>query len=244
MNQEVSISIFKFQESSIRVTPDGSGEPWFVANDVCEALELASPRKALSRLDGDEKGVTIEHTPGGDQAMNTVSEAGLYALTFKSRKPKARQFRRWVTHEVIPAIRKCGYYYNYQAAGADGAAGLVLGLAKHLVTLEQRIDKLETVTSSGEVTRRQVNVLPPVKEISTRLKISQLIRGYAERTRTPYKEIWDNLYYEFKYRYHVNLWQRVQNSQKKHYGGLDAAEDQGCLEDLYTLAKVLFVETN
>lgn len=84
------------------------GEPWFVAGDVCEALEL--DRTATRRLDDDEKDVHSTHTPGGCQEMTIVNEPGLYALVLGSRKPEARAFKRWITHEVIPDIRKHGMY--------------------------------------------------------------------------------------------------------------------------------------
>ena len=85
-------------------------EPWFVATDICRALEIKQPTKALSRLDDDEKGVTTIHTLGGPQQVLIVSEPGLYRLIFTSRKAEARQFQRWVCHEVLPSIRKYGYY--------------------------------------------------------------------------------------------------------------------------------------
>ena len=87
-----------------------NGEPWFVAADLCRALEIKQPTRALSRLDDDEKGVTTIHTLGGPQQVLIVSEPGLYRLIFTSRKAEARQFQRWVCHEVLPSIRKYGYY--------------------------------------------------------------------------------------------------------------------------------------
>lgn len=87
-----------------------SGEPWFVASDVCKALDI--DRTAVRRLDKDEKGVRSIHTPGGDQEMTTVSESGLYSLILGSRKPEAHRFKRWVTHEVLPTIRKTGAYVS------------------------------------------------------------------------------------------------------------------------------------
>ena len=87
-----------------------NGEPWFVAADLCRALEIKQPARALSRLDDDEKGVTTIHTLGGPQQVLIVSEPGLYRLIFTSRKAEARQFQRWVCHEVLPSIRKYGYY--------------------------------------------------------------------------------------------------------------------------------------
>lgn len=86
------------------------GEPWFVAKDVCECLELTNTSQTLSYLDDDEKGITTNDTPGGAQEMSIVSEAGLYSLILRSRKPEAKAFKRWITHEVLPAIRKHGGY--------------------------------------------------------------------------------------------------------------------------------------
>lgn len=86
------------------------GEPWFVAKDILDALEL--DRTALRRLDEDEKGVDTIHTPGGDQRVTTVSEPGLYGLVLSSRKPEAKAFQRWVKHDVLPAVRSHGGYLS------------------------------------------------------------------------------------------------------------------------------------
>lgn len=91
------------------------GEPWFVAADVCKALEIVNPSDALSRLDPDEK-MTLDSTDshsgkrGGAQRYNVINEPGLYTLVLGSRKQEAKAFKRWVTHYVIPAIRKHGMY--------------------------------------------------------------------------------------------------------------------------------------
>lgn len=86
------------------------GEPWFVAKDVAQILELGNPRTSLALLDEDEKDVHSMDTLGGKQEMSISSEAGLYSLVLRSRKPEAKAFKRWVTHEVLPAIRKHGGY--------------------------------------------------------------------------------------------------------------------------------------
>lgn len=88
------------------------GEPWIVAKDVCDCLELDNITRALSGLDADEKGFTISNTLGGDQRMLTINESGLYSLVLRSRKPEAKAFKRWITHEVLPSIRKTGGYGN------------------------------------------------------------------------------------------------------------------------------------
>lgn len=87
------------------------GEPWFVGRDVCMVLGIANPAATLAKvLDEDEKGVAIVYTPGGDQQVSIVNESGLYSLILRSRKPEAKRFKRWVTHDVLPAIRKTGSY--------------------------------------------------------------------------------------------------------------------------------------
>lgn len=86
------------------------GEAWFVAADVCKALELGNPSMTVVRLDDDEKGISTIDTLGGKQRMAIINEPGLYSLVITSRKPEAKAFKRWITHEVIPAIRKYGGY--------------------------------------------------------------------------------------------------------------------------------------
>ena len=89
-----------------------NGEPWFVAADVCRALEISNSRDAVQRLDEDEKGVVLTDTRGGQQSMTAINEPGLYVLVLGSRKPEAKEFKRWITHDVIPTIRKTGGYVN------------------------------------------------------------------------------------------------------------------------------------
>ena len=85
-------------------------DPWFVAKDVCDVLDIANSRDAVGRLDDDERGVVSTDTLGGNQEMQAVNESGLYSLVLGSRKPEAKAFKRWITHEVIPSIRRHGAY--------------------------------------------------------------------------------------------------------------------------------------
>lgn len=105
-----SIVPFDFQGRPIRVISDSVGEPWFIAADVCKILELDNVSRAVASLEEEDKGVTTSNTLGGEQQVTTVSEAGLYDLVFKSRKPEAKAFKRWVMREVLPSIRKTGSY--------------------------------------------------------------------------------------------------------------------------------------
>lgn len=106
----VEVFTFSQEKAPIRVQLI-HGEPWFVAKDVCQVLGIANHKDAVSRLDDDERqGVGITDPLGIRQIANAVSESGLYSLIFQSRKPEARKFRKWVTGEVLPSIRKKGYY--------------------------------------------------------------------------------------------------------------------------------------
>ena len=89
------------------------GSLWFVAADVCRALGLTNPAETVKVLDDDEKGISTTDTLGGPQEAIIVSESGLFALIFRSRKPHAIKFRKWVTGEVLPAIRRTGTYPDY-----------------------------------------------------------------------------------------------------------------------------------
>ena len=101
--------IFRFDSRELRTTVVGD-EPWFVAADICRVLGLSNPTMALRTLDEDEKGLSQIETPGGVQNMAVVNESGLYTLIVRSDKPNAKTFRRWVTSEVLPTIRKTGTY--------------------------------------------------------------------------------------------------------------------------------------
>ena len=105
------IQVFDNAEyGQIRAFLNEDGEPVFVAKDVCAILDLGNPRSSLALLDDDEKGVHSVDTPGGAQKMTTVTEPGFYKLVMRSRKPEAKAFQRWVTHEVLPALRAKGTY--------------------------------------------------------------------------------------------------------------------------------------
>lgn len=86
------------------------GEPWFVLTDLCRVLDIANARNVAARLDDDQKGVRLLDTPGGRQNLTVVSEAGMYEVVLRSDKPEAVAFRRWITSDVLPTIRKTGRY--------------------------------------------------------------------------------------------------------------------------------------
>lgn len=116
---------------------EGKQEPWFVAADVCRALEVKNARDAVARLDDDEKN-TVVLTDGnrGNPNVTVVSEPGLYALVLSSRKPEAKEFKRWITHDVIPSIRKSGGYIAGQEDMSDADL-----MAKALIVAQRQIEQ-------------------------------------------------------------------------------------------------------
>jgi len=105
------IDIFKYEEREVRVAKDDHGEPWFVAKDVCEILTIGDTRRAVERLDEDEWSLTpVIDSMGREQDTYTVNESGLYNLILRSDKTEAKRFRKWVTSEVLPTIRRHGAY--------------------------------------------------------------------------------------------------------------------------------------
>jgi len=113
MSNEIVKQFDNAEFGALRVVKDESGEPWFVAKDVCDALGLSNVSVALQRLDDDERS---KFNLGRQGETNIITEAGLYSLIMASKKPEAKAFKRWVTHEVLPAIRKDG---GYMVAKAD-----------------------------------------------------------------------------------------------------------------------------
>lgn len=117
----------------VRAMLDENGEPLFVARDVTDALCL--DRTATRRIDDDEKGVHSMHTPGGEQQVTFVTEAGFYKLALQSRKPEAKAFQRWVTHEVLPALRRDGAY-----VASDGTEDDATLMARALFAAKRQMD--------------------------------------------------------------------------------------------------------
>lgn len=138
------LTIFENPEFGQMRVINKNDEPWFVASDVCRALEISNNRDALNRLDADEKDVALTDTLGGQQQMSIVNEPGLYSLVLGSRKPEAKAFKRWITHEVIPSIRKTGGYIAGQESLSDAEL-----MAKALLvaqrTIEERNKQIEVM---------------------------------------------------------------------------------------------------
>ncbi|WP_233141087.1 P22AR C-terminal domain-containing protein [Aggregatibacter actinomycetemcomitans] len=160
MTTQTQLCTFNFESKSIR-TLAINNEPWFVAKDVCDAINLTNSRMSLLALDDDEKGVSLIYTPSGQQEMNIVSESGMYTLILRCRDAVKKgsvphRFRKWVTAEVLPAIRKTGKYEAKTTAddrtGLRNAVnmlvskkGLIYSEAYNLVHQYMNVERIEDI---------------------------------------------------------------------------------------------------
>ena len=134
---------FAFEDTLVRIWEDEAGNPWFVARDVCRALELENVTEATRALDEDEM-FTFRISDGNPRAgiphqLMLISESGMYTLIFRSRKPQAKTFSRWVRHEVLPGIRRSGYYRKPGTAGSVPPEALRLPRDKRLSCLRMAV---------------------------------------------------------------------------------------------------------
>lgn len=193
------------------------GEPWFVAADVCKALELGETHVAMRRLDDDEKDRYLIPTPGGDQESSIVNEPGLYSLVLGSRKPEAKAFKRWITHEVIPSIRKTGgYIADQEAMSPEELMAKALMVAQK--TLADREVRISALTVENQIMKPKAeyfdelvdrNLLTSFRETAKQLEIGPktfvaelLKRKYIYRDKKgklmPYQHHMDSGLFEVK----------------------------------------------
>ena len=169
---------------SVRVI-ERDGQPWFVAKDVCDCLELGNTTKALYGLDDDEK-FTLTNSEGNPRAgvpleLNIISEPGLYSLILRSRKPEAKAFKRWITHEVIPAIRRTG---GYMSAGQNDTPESIMAravlIAQDTITrLKERTAALET---QAEVDRPKVVFADSIEVSKSTILVGELAKLIKQST--------------------------------------------------------------
>lgn len=138
-----NLQIFVYGGEQLRTVQRDDGL-WWVLRDVCRVLGLTTPAKVAERLDDDEKGVSLIHTPGGTQEMTIINEPGLYTVILRSDKPEAKAFKRWVTHDVLPSIRKTGAY-----GIPPERLARITALQKRLDEWHELTDELERLTADA-----------------------------------------------------------------------------------------------
>lgn len=226
MTQELTVYDI-FQGTQVRKVDRGDGKIWRVFADCCKALGFGNSSQVIKRIPVEYVHL-MDILAADNKRYKTwvINEEGLVSLIAYSRLPKEQldTFR-----EVIGKKATAPQKYSDNIVSLQALKILI----DNQILLEQRMDKYEA-------NQQAVNaILAPVKEVSTRLKINQIVRTYAQHHNKDYRECFKTLYYEFKYRYGIDLVGRTHNNGNKTV--LDTAEQLGCLDDLFTLAVALFV---
>jgi prophage antirepressor-like protein/mRNA-degrading endonuclease toxin of MazEF toxin-antitoxin module len=197
--------VFNYQGNQVR-TVLKDGESWFVAKDVCDILELTDGRKSIELLDDDERNIIpVMDSMGRMQDSYVVNEPGLYSLVLKSRKPEAKAFKRWITHDVIPQIRRTGSYSVQPLSQLEilkQSVDLLLeqqkeiaAVKENLTTVNHRIDSLDAVNVEGDPQQRLV----------------KMVQKLAYKSGITYSTAWNQFKDAFNTAYRTNLTARMNN---------------------------------
>ena len=187
------------------------GEPWFAAKDVCDILDIQNATQAASRLDSDE--VTMLNIGGLSGDTNFVSESGLYSLTLGSKKPEAKPFKRWITHEVIPAIRKTGSYTARPMTQAE----IIAAQAQLLVEIERKtnaaMESANNAKESADEAKKRIDgaveALAAPTPVNWQTETGEKIRHICKVNGLSYLKEYDALYRELEHGARVDLKSRV-----------------------------------
>ena len=147
---------------------DHRNAPWFIAKDICDAIDISNSRQAISRLDDDEKDVISNDTPGGIQEVSIVNEPGMYSLVLSSRKKEARDFKRWITHDILPAIRATGKYEVKDSVPA--LMPVITDMQKAIEENTKRVTSIEEMLTSAGILRPFVAPRYTFENLTTRYK--------------------------------------------------------------------------
>ena len=218
---ENGIQVWNYESSEIR-TVQVNGEPWFVLSDVCKVLEISNSRNISSRLEPDEKGVTLVDTLGGAQQMTIINESGLYTVILRSDKPQAKPFRKWVTSEVLPSIRKHGSY-SVQSQFADLSPQLQVLI--QMETRQKQIEarQVEQATALAGLEQKLQNTCEVIALDKTawRKDSEHLINKIARATGEGYggiRLVYEEIYRSIESRAGVSLNTRLANKRNRMAG--------------------------
>lgn len=171
------LQIFNYHDNEIRTIEKEDGV-WWVLADVCKVLDIGSPHKVADRLEEDEKGRSLIPTLGGQQDMTVINESGLYNVIIRSDKQEAVPFRRWVTHEVLPSIRKHGAYMTPETLEKVLCSpDTIIQIATALKQEQEKSKALEAVNSSLTV---QNQIMAPKAEYFDELVDRNLLTNFRE----------------------------------------------------------------
>jgi prophage antirepressor-like protein len=222
---DTQIQRFEFSNYGIRTIISPTGEVYFVAQDVCKVLETNNVGQAISRLDEDEKTTIILNEYGRDYEKPIITESGLYSLVLSSRKPEAKAFKKWVTSEVLPAIRKTGKYEPKALSPAE----LILMQAQQLVATEAKLQehdaRLAAIEARSEESAEYLNDLrqypAQAKLVDTRKAIDTIVKNYAASNNIEHGIVWGMLYIQASLRLHKNVKQSAKKAKLSQIAWLE-----------------------
>ena len=218
---ENEVRVWNYESSEVR-TVQVNGEPWFVLADVCKVLEISNSRNISSRLEPDEKGVTLVDTLGGTQQMTIINESGLYAVVLRSDKPQAKPFRKWVTSEVLPSIRKHGSY-SVQSQFADLSPQLqvLIQMETRQKQIEARQAEQATALAGLEQKLQNTCEVIALDKTAWRKDSERLINKIAVATGEGYggiRLVYEEIYRSIESRAGVSLNTRLTNKRNRMAG--------------------------
>lgn len=221
-----NIEIFKNEEFGEIRTIVVNGEPMFVGKDVASALGYKDTAKAIRvHVDEEDKGVDEMDTPGGVQNITVINESGLYSLILSSKLPNAKKFKRWVTSEVLPTIRKTGGYVNdedlfintYFPFADDGTKAIFKSTLETVRKQNEIIasQKKTIENQNQDLMHKEDVIIGFVDEIDLAKKRQVLNRVVRYKTNN-YSQRWNELYKQFEMKYHVDLKRRIETYNLSH----------------------------
>ncbi|HCQ5616563.1 TPA: Bro-N domain-containing protein [Clostridioides difficile] len=237
----MKVEVFKNEQfGEIRVLEKG-GEPWFVGKDIAKMLGYSNSRDALKKhIDEEDKGVAKCDTLRGRQILTIINESGLYSLILSSKLAEAKKFKRWVTNEVLPTIRRHGAYLtDNKIEEILSNPDTIIKLATELKEKREKIKQLET-----EVVHKEDVIIGLVEDISLaekRQRINQIVKYKVEPKN--FSKRWNLLYDEFEKKYHLDLKRRINNCdiKPKIKNKIDYIDrEMSMIPQLYEIACKLF----
>jgi len=202
MSTDITTFVFPQSNANVR-TLTIDEEPWFVAKDVCDVLEITNVSQALSRLDDSEKDIYQIYTLMGEQSARIINESGLYSLIIRSDKPKAVEFRKWITGEVLPSIRKTGSYAlvaskNSEIAELRDDMREIKGMMRQLIDIVTRNEpKIAThdllVASDLLLTMRETGAILGFRDVRA---FTALLREYGVLIKRKYSVTYSGTTYQ------------------------------------------------
>ncbi len=190
--------VFEYQGAQVS-TVMGYDHPWFVAADVCKILEIANTTDAVNRLDDDERTLVYIEGASNGLPVNVINEPGLYSLVLASRKPEAKAFKRWITHEVLPSIRQNGSYSVKPLSPTEALLQAVQILdqqAKQIARLEEKV----TVTNHRIDTLDAVNIIGAPQQ-----RLNAMVRKYAHANGLTFSKAWNDFAQDYNTAFHTNI---------------------------------------